>query len=310
MKQHVTIPSNLFAILLVLLGMVVLVAACQTSENVPSPAPPAGQTVPPGEQTPETDQPAPAPADPELINTQWFTSAHAGSFVTDPKGANNSCAQCHAPVQWQPTLADLPESCFTCKFELSEPPPYIAETDWQSIPCKVCHEADKKGNPQPAISWLEIAALDEYTPVQNSSELCLKCHGLVKAREHAAVEVGGAHADMLCSDCHNAHDLTASCGQSGCHKSLEDPGKVVPGHDEDHSQVACAACHDGSGMQVGPLETTGTWTTFAPWTIELEAATESGEIPFTSHNTVLDVVCERCHFQDNPWGLSVDITTP
>nr|NIP44082.1 hypothetical protein [candidate division Zixibacteria bacterium]NIR66975.1 hypothetical protein [candidate division Zixibacteria bacterium]NIS48421.1 hypothetical protein [candidate division Zixibacteria bacterium]NIU16540.1 hypothetical protein [candidate division Zixibacteria bacterium]NIV08665.1 hypothetical protein [candidate division Zixibacteria bacterium] len=219
---------------------------------------------------------------------------------------------CHAPIEWSPTMDDLPESCFTCKFELSEPPSYIAEDKWQSIPCKVCHQVDKRGNVQPEYSWLEVAPLDEYAAVENVDELCMKCHEPVNVREHVAVELGGAHAEegFVCTDCHDAHELTRSCGDSDCHEALNDPEKVIPGHDEDHSNVSCGACHDASGMEFGLEEESGTWVTYATWSIETEETSESGRIPVVSHNTILESDCERCHYHGNPWELSSDIETP
>lgn len=249
-------------------------------------------------------------SDPEVINLQWENSAHATSFVTDINNQNNSCAKCHAPIEWMPTVEDLPESCFTCKFELSEPPKLINESQWQSITCKVCHQTDKKGNVLPEFSWLEVAALEEYTEVESVNELCMKCHAPSNIPDHVAIELGGAHADFQCTDCHNAHELTTSCGDSSCHETLQDPEKIIPGHDEDHSDVACEACHDASDLEVGPDEESGIWTTFATWAVESEGNTESGITPFVSHNTVLEADCSRCHFADNPWDLTVEIELP
>ncbi|MEE9599032.1 MAG: hypothetical protein V3V66_01080, partial [Anaerolineales bacterium] len=75
-----------------------------------------------------------------LAQQQWETSAHANAYVVDSEGKNNSCAQCHAPMNWMPTIDDIPESCLACKFELETPPPFISEDEWFHIPCLVCHE--------------------------------------------------------------------------------------------------------------------------------------------------------------------------
>ena len=276
-------------------------------ENSPSTSEPSSSSEDPAENTPIDSGSEEKETDPEAITIEWENSAHADTYVVDEAGKNNACAKCHAPIEWSPTLEDLPESCFTCKFELSEPPSVIAESQWQSITCKVCHETDKKGNVAPEFSWLEVAALEEYTPVENVNELCLKCHAPSNLPEHIAIVVGGAHAEFLCTGCHNAHTLTTSCGESACHETLQDPEKIIPGHDEDHINVACEACHDASGLDVGPVEETGIWTTFAPWSVDLEGNTESGLTPFVSHNTVLEASCDRCHFANNPWNLTVDI---
>jgi hypothetical protein len=52
------------------------------------------------------------------------------------------------------------------------------------------------------------------------------------------------------------------------------------------------------------------WITYAPWSVEKEEGSETGSKPFVSHNTVLEVNCERCHFSGNPWDLSIDIENP
>ncbi len=321
MKKNKKQYKFLIQILLMIILMLGI-SGCQSDEVEVSPGDKTSQTSesatekqPPNEnnkvnEPSESEKSPEVETDPDVISSQWSESAHGNTYVMDSAGKNNSCAQCHAPVDWAPSMDDIPESCFTCKFELSEPPATIAETDWQSIPCKVCHQVDKKGNVKEEISWLEVAALDEYAEVENSSELCMKCHAPVNLFEHVAIEVAGAHAEYLCTDCHNSHNLTTSCGESTCHEGMQDPEKVIVGHDEDHANVSCEACHDAAGLEVGPDEGTGIWITYAPWVVDSEGGSETGLMPFVSHNTVLEVNCERCHFDGNPWELSVDIEIP
>lgn len=319
MKNRPFPCSKHFPIILILLIITGLSAACQSTESSSTPAPQDNQLVgsetellPDDESNLTDSQPQPALdfSDPEVITSLWAASAHANTFVVSADGKNNPCARCHAPIEWAPTLDDLPDSCFTCKFELSEPPDYIAAEQWQAIPCKVCHQVEKDGEVQPEIYWLEVAVLDEYASVENTTELCLKCHAAANVQEHPGIEVGGAHQGYLCSDCHNAHSLTASCGESDCHESLQNTENVIPGHDENHSNVACEACHDGSGWAVSLDEETGIWITLAPWTVGGEGNSESGQIAFTSHNIVLEAACDRCHFANNPWGLSTETEGP
>ncbi|HSM24654.1 MAG TPA: hypothetical protein VK856_07325 [Anaerolineaceae bacterium] len=310
----------LFLTIIIIIG----ISGCQSNASEPTSKPPTSgneeltskpQTEP---ETNQVDRESPQNlidddnkvSDPELISLEFEKSSHASTYVTDAAGNNNSCAKCHSPIEWAPTMADIPESCFTCKFELSDPPPFIAESQWQSITCKVCHQTDKKGNVDPEISWLEVAALDEYTVVANASELCLKCHAPSNIREHVAIQIAGVHDELLCTDCHDAHNPATSCGDSSCHEGLQDPDKIIPGHDEDHVNVACVACHDASGMEVGPHAETGIWTTFAAWSVQLEGNSENGIRPFISHNISLESNCERCHFSENPWGLTTDIQIP
>lgn len=255
-------------------------------------------------------------ADPAVVAQQeWQNSPHASSFVLDSEGSNNSCARCHSPKEWMPTLDDIPESCQACKFELAPPPPLIAESAWQHVNCIMCHQEDKKGNIQPEVSWLEIPALDEYASVETPSELCLKCHNTEDVAEHGQVLVGSGHADMQCTECHSPHSTTATCSTGDCHSDVLSDTDQIIGHDEDHSEVSCAACHDSAGWDVGPHPETSIWTTFSPWSHEVQVAEEdsirqTGTVPFLSHDLGLEVNCERCHFSENPWGLTDSIEIP
>ena len=246
---------------------------------------------------------------------QWETSSHANAFVVDDRGNNNSCAQCHAPINWMPTLDDIPETCLACKFELEPPPPFIPENEWLHIPCLVCHEEDNKGIIQTEITWLEIPALEEYTSVETPTELCLKCHDTYNVAEHGLIIVGGDHKDINCTECHPPHSVAVSCISGDCHPDVYTAADAVPGHDEVHINVSCAACHDSAGWEVGPDEESGNWTTYSPWSHEIkigeaDSIIETGVTPFTSHEIVVEVNCDRCHFSQNQWGLIENVETP
>ena len=287
---------------------------CQSSGETP-PTAFETQALPP-EQSSPTDLPGNLPAptntpegsapDPAAIQAAWQSSKHADSFILDANGQNNTCARCHAPINWMPSMDDIPESCFACKFELEAPPPTISESDWTDIPCNICHKVDKKDNILPEYAWLEIAPLGEYADVASPSELCLKCHTSAEIPGHVTVQLGGDHPDYVCTDCHSAHDTTTSCDAAGCHPDVLEPATPIRGHDKDHQSVTCVACHDGSRMEVGPNEENGFWTTFT--NVLAEAGSE--RIAFTSHNVVLEASCERCHFTDNPWDLSDSVAEP
>lgn len=241
--------------------------------------------------------------DPEAA---WLSSSHADTFVVDAEGNNNTCARCHAPVNWVPSMDELPESCFACKFELEDPPPYISESDWVDIPCYVCHEKDRKDNIQPEYTWLEIAATEEYAKVDTPTELCQKCHNVAELSDHAVSQLGGAHSDYECTDCHDAHDTVASCGSVNCHENVVEPAESIAGHDDDHQLVSCEACHDGGGLVVGPSEQDGIWETY----VTVPSGDTEKTVSYTSHNIILDAPCERCHFAENPWGLAETINAP
>jgi hypothetical protein len=249
----------------------------------------------------QTDAPEPqaeaTPESAEVIQAKWQASTHAQTYVLGSDGKNATCAQCHAPVQWVPSMDEMPESCYACKFEIDPPPPVIAEADWTHVECKICHQTKKK-EVLPEIGWLEIAQIEQYAVVSSATELCLKCHRTVEVVGHVDQVRQGAHVEMGCTDCHDAHSQTASCAEAGCHETM-DARAVIAGHDADHAMVTCSACHDASGLEVGP-DAAGNWVTFHP-----QPADPAEQVAFTSHNTVLEAPCERCHFADNPWGLSL-----
>jgi hypothetical protein len=287
----VVIGGRWILLLLLALGLV----ACQ-SDSEPTAAPEATSEV----QDPETSAAVTAIPTPISIEEAWQTSLHAQTFVVGEDGSNSSCARCHAPVNWVPTMDDMPESCLACKFEVKPPPPLIPEEEWEHVPCKVCHQV-KKDEVQDEYAWLEIAAIEEYADVASTSELCLKCHAGVDLPDHEPIQVSEEHADTTCTECHDAHATTATCSSSDCHEDLE----PIPGHDEDHQMVSCVACHDADNLQVGPNEEEGFWVTF----MSVSSDGEETITPYTSHNMQVEAPCDRCHFPDNAWGLSEAVST-
>jgi hypothetical protein len=297
-------------ICLAIMFSLALIVACQPGEQSggePTQAPAEAGTsladpvdpVDPADPADPADSSA-EEASPDQIIAAWGSSPHADSYVVTAEGMNSSCARCHAPVNWIPTMDEIPESCLTCKFEVDPPPPLIEESVWTHVECKVCHQM-KKDEVEPGFAWLEIAPIDEYAEVASTTELCNKCHIVEGIPAHVTIAVEGDHAGMLCTECHDAHDTQATCSTSGCHEDALSAGSTTPGHDEDHKDVHCVACHDAGELNVGPVE--GEWTT-------LMVGEPDQNIPFISHNVVLEAPCERCHFNDNPWGLSVSVSVP
>ena len=209
---NINITKHPILLVMVVMLLVGATAACQAPNDPAAPVVDQGQGTQPPQNNPvneadeSADESAPAPAEDEAesanesvegaaeieaepvdIDAAWLSSPHANAFVLDADGNNNPCARCQAPINWVPSMDDLPESCFACKFELDEPPPYIPEDEWLDIPCNVCHEVDKNGEVQPEYSWLEIAALDEYAAVESPTELCMKCHDPINVPEHGII---------------------------------------------------------------------------------------------------------------------------
>ena len=289
---------TLFLSLIATAFLVVGLTACQPGGDTP-PEELASQQVPINEGSPdEAPQTADTPTgiDAASFQSRWEASPHAQTYVLDDLGMNSTCARCHAPVEYIPSMDDMPESCASCKFEVDPPPPLIAETAWGNIPCKVCHHI-KRGEVEPAYAWLAVPPIDEYEDLATTTELCIKCHTAVDVTDHTSIDVAGAHVGYTCTQCHDAHSTTASCETGSCHPDVLTRIPPIPGHADIHNAVTCGACHDAEGLAVGPDEE-GNWITFQP----------ASSIPIISHNIVKESLCERCHFLNNPWNLSEEVS--
>jgi hypothetical protein len=283
-----------------LIGLAIGLSACGGSEApesfTPSPESPIG-----GSPTTPAGSAADALQSGADIQVLWQGGPHAATYVLDDAGENSQCARCHAPVNWVPSMDDMPESCATCKFEVEPPPPVIPEAEWTHVECKVCHDEDESG---PSLAWLEIAAIGEYTEVATVTALCDKCHLAGDVAGHASVVVAGDHAGTECTECHDPHMAAPSCESESCHAGILDASLEIPGHDAAHAGVGCPACHDASGMNVGPAPDGGAWTTF------LSSPEGGPSVGFASHNTQRAAACDRCHFDGNSWGLSAPVPSP
>jgi hypothetical protein len=241
-----------------------------------------------------SDPAAAAASEPQTPLDRWMAGPHSDAFVVADDGTNSTCARCHDPINYVPTMDDMPASCNVCKFKVEPPPPFTDRPDAHHVDCKVCHRVDSAGTVLAGVTWLEVAAIEQYAEVSSVSQLCLYCHSGSGEEGHVDIHVAGAHAELACTDCHDEHSMAASCAGSGCHETLEE----VPGHDAAHAAVNCVACHDASGMSVGPDEAAGgTWVTFA--------GPDGSAVPWVSHALDRAVACDRCHYDGNPWGLSV-----
>ncbi len=275
----------------------ILAAACQLpvapSSPAPSPALAQGQA-PPSTELPTSGQPA--------VRTDWESGKHANTFVADERGENNACARCHSPWNWVPTdPADMPSTCANCKFSVPTPKP-VAVADWKCIECSVCHRVEN-GVVTAPVAWLNTLVAqyettsDPYEAVKTNAELCEKCHN----GPYGVTLGSDAHSGYDCTQCHDPHSLEASCAVPGCHADVLGTGNRTVGHDAAHANVTCGACHDASGLAVGPSEDTKMWLTFRA---AESAEGGAGGDPYVSHDVRREVDCARCHYPNNPWQLT------
>ena len=272
-----------------LLLCLILLAACQVQDASVSDLPPTvwgGTAVPPHPEQ----------------QAKWENSPHADTYAME-KGPNTYCAKCHSPGNWDPAATiDPPPNCVSCKFSFEDSPriaagnPLVAKSEWVDIGCNVCHRA-QGDYVEPEIAWLDTAT-GYYETVADVTALCEKCHLDNETLRHKRELSGGAHADYLCTECHDAHDTQANCAD--CHQeAMSDPLANHSQYDETHPSLTCVACHDGSGLEVQPIENQGVWVTFR--TTELMGRSSSK--PYQSHVIQRTVNCQRCHYANNPWAL-------
>lgn len=316
---------------ILILGIFIL-GACQTAETpTPTEAPPT--EIPPTEipptatptEPPPTDVPptaTPLPDQSEFI-TAWESSQH--NVYDLGHGPNTWCSRCHSPQNWDPeAFRGPPPSCFTCKFaneeemRVAEGNPFVPEEEWVGIGCETCHEMSD-GIASSEIGWLNPISM-EYQDVNTPNELCEKCHvttngnSFGSAVTHEIYLGGSAHLNYggflgdvapptYCTDCHDPHSLEPM-GCQDCHTDVLASDTHMKGFNQQHTNVSCMACHDSLGLDVGPHpseEMEGLWVT--------QETTVGRGGPVTefvlSHSPQWEVACDRCHFEENSWELTV-----
>lgn len=192
----------------------------------------------------------------------------------------------------------------------------ISEEDWVGISCNQCHEVDENGTVI-SVAWLNPISMD-YHDVNTPTELCEKCHvtttgnSFGSAVDHKITLGGSAHLNyggfigenpppQYCTDCHDPHS-TEPLACNDCHdvESSETHATVNIMLDK----VSCMACHDAGGYDVGPHPVD---PENELWTTQLTEMGRSGPSTsvIVSHSIVHEVLCTRCHFEENTWGLTV-----
>ncbi len=54
---------------------------------------------------------------------RWVAGPHSDTYVVSTEGTNDKCNQCHDPINYIPSMEDMPASCTVCKFKVDPPPP-------------------------------------------------------------------------------------------------------------------------------------------------------------------------------------------
>ena len=273
----------------------------------------------------QSDEEPPKPPDHSTYAEYYIALEEGphGDTWGEGKGPNTWCSRCHSPQNWDPAaFVGPPPSCMSCKFPTddemrhAEGNPFVPEEEWVGIQCDTCHRAEEgvvlKGN-----AWLNPVTM-EYQDVNTTTELCEKCHVTTMGNafgsgvEHKITLGGSAHLNYggflgevtpptYCSDCHDPH--------TGAPKECEDCHTIeVASHAKGKFAamqiLTCMACHDAVGYDVGPHpdeDMGGVWVP-QETTVGRGGPSTSAVI---SHSIVYEVSCDRCHFEENAWELTV-----
>lgn len=263
------------------------------------------------------------PRDDTAIRTALAEGVHSDTYDLG-KGPNTYCAVCKSPANWDPdAVVDPPPNCVSCKFSsdtqmrVATGNPLVLEHQWDGIRCYNCHPTTETNEVDEAIAWWQPTT-DSYINQDSSTELCEQCHRDTEAgtMRERALEESEAHSEATCTTCHDPHSGAASC--ETCHNEgdtetdfVENCWDVYLASDAPnrHEDMLCQTCHDNSGLELRPVEDPeepylGQWTT---WRNTLIAGSIPSNHVWVSHNLSADVDCTRCHFEENPWELDVDV---
>jgi predicted CXXCH cytochrome family protein len=219
-----------------LLVFIIALCGCTSSEELTS-----------AEQPPTV---APSPPGDQLNYWQaWQDGPHSDTYDLE-SGPNTYCAKCHSPSNWDYTSTiDPPPNCVSCKFpseahpRLAEGNLLIAQEEWSNIDCSVCHRMEN-GVADPAYAWHDNVT-GYYETMTTPTELCEKCHLDSETLKHKRVLNGDAHVDFVCTECHDAHKMSASCDECHTVSMLELP-KFIPEHQDVVTNQDCNDCHNGA----------------------------------------------------------------
>ena len=191
--------------------------------------------------------------------TNFSHTAHAKlALLPDRTAADRGCEACHGPGRAHVNAAgdktkirsfkgesakELSEACLRCHAGKEEHNNYRRGEHWRNdVGCTSCHD------PHPA------AAAAQRMLVRREPQLCLTCHGEIKAQFAKPFHHRVPEGAMKCSDCHNPHggfelkQVRQTTGADGpclkCHTNLQGPFTF------EHPPVkveGCTICHTPHG---------------------------------------------------------------
>lgn len=252
-----------------------------------------------------------------------------------------NCVSCKFPSEDEPRVAEgnplVPEDewqsigCDVChRTQDGVVDPEVAWRDrqtgyYETLPdntalCEKCHlnnDTLKHRRDLGDAAHADFQCTDCHDP-HDTSAACGDCHNVSMTRESRLIPEHEAvtHNDQ-CAECHagawEAHPMRIQQENNddcmNCHGEIMGSAMNRPvfiGHSAYHENVRCVACHDASGLEVGPGPGEAKWTTYRTRNLLGQRLRE----PYQSHALHRSVDCRRCHYTDNPWDLGVDIEAP
>jgi hypothetical protein len=243
------------------------------------------------------------------------------------------CA-CTQGTSNEPVATDLPLPTLNAELELllsNINASYSAGLHASEFSCEKCHSSEE-GAMATQMVWTDESS-GQVEIISSPSQLCTKCHADEAKSSGSQDAVQLAHSDFECTNCHDAHNLEASCTDSTCHADIQsiisaqvekpsfhtglgDPDSYMCGgtvchdlakqvanmpvyHQPLHRNVPCHVCHDVSGMMV-IMEDEQSWMTV----IDSGQGTGAELLPQISHTIGFQVQCEKCHYVGNAWSLN------
>ena len=243
----------------------------------------------------------------------WNQSGHGQVPYTISNSANWSnatCLRCKSPMNFNSSLSRYK----------------IAESDWQGIQCRICHNLHNNtysgnGTPPIGIAYYNMTLSNStgspvYNTVANNTELCNKCHTGYHTTSRD-IYYSGFHKTSLgftCADCHmnstinngSTHTFDVSNTTSGltgceaCHVATSVHLANFSQYWVHDNIVTCQACHDASFVLNSSNYVVS--TTIVSGGIYKNATniwvTHRGTTSVTEwdfHNITKNVTCEKCH---------------
>lgn len=206
----------------------------------------------------------------------WW-DASTGYYET-LSSSTELCEKCHQDTETlrhRMTLDGVTHANFTC-VNCHDP-----HTTNASCGSSGCHEQ-------------VVATIAIYNPLHTgitNNDACLVCH------------TDGMQLHSMQTNYTGVEDCLS------CHANRVQAPEVsyvaTAGHTTYHKNIYCVACHDASGLQVGPVDNQQYWTTFRGTEFMGKVNTN----PYYSHELQKQVDCTRCHFPENPWEIPQSIDT-